>query len=109
QPGCEEDPVVGPCKTLSRNLASCGATPTPPGCEGQPANISRFRGIIAATAVPNNNETPDGSVLYTCDFTVVGEVPAELVNSNVVASDPTGTRLESAAANGSIGGDGGPT
>lgn len=106
QPGCEEDPISGPCKTLSRNLASCGTSPTPPGCDGQPANVSRFRGIVAATAVPNNNEIPDGTVLYSCDFAVVdaGALPATLTNSNVVASNPTGTRLDATGTNGSIGG-----
>jgi len=109
--GCEADPVEGPCKTLSRNLASCGATPTPPGCEGQPATVSRFRGIVAATAVPNNNSIPDGAVLYTCDFSVVNAagLPATLTNSNVVASDPFGTRLTATGTNGTIGGGAEPT
>ncbi|HYD48765.1 MAG TPA: hypothetical protein VEB21_10475 [Terriglobales bacterium] len=108
QPGCEEDPVVGPCKTLSRNLVNCGANPSAPGCEGQGANISRFRGIVAATAVPNNNEIPDGTVLYTCNFTVAS-TPATLDNSNVVASSPTGTRLDAEGEDATIGGGGEPT
>src|SRR5690348_12432233 len=37
--GCDADPVEGACKTLSRNLASCGTSPTPPGCDGQAATI----------------------------------------------------------------------
>src|SRR5262245_11737750 len=45
-PGCAEDPPVGPCKNLSRNLANCGVSPSAPGCEGQPPTVSRFRGIV---------------------------------------------------------------
>lgn len=103
--GCENDPVSGSCKTLSRNLASCGASPTPPGCEGQAATVSRFRGIVASTAVPSNNFIPDGVVLYTCDFTIVSasDLPARLTNSNVVASDPFGARLTATGVNGQIG------
>lgn len=95
--GCEQDPVVGPCKTLSRNLASCGSSPTPPGCDGQPANISRFRGIVASTAVPNRNPIPDGSVLFTCRFNWTG-APTAIRIGNVVASAPTGTRLDTDVA-----------
>lgn len=103
--GCEEDPVVGPCKTLSRNLVNCGTTPSAPGCEGQSATTSRFRGIVAATAVPNTNEIADGAVLYSCEFSIVSEggLPATLTNTNVVASDPTGGRLEATGTNGTIG------
>lgn len=109
-PGCEGDPVIGPCKTLTRNLASCGASPVPPGCEGQPANVSRFRGIVAATAVPNNNLIPSGSVLYSCEFDVVAptNLPATLETSNVVASDPFGVRLTASGSGGVIVGFGTP-
>lgn len=105
--GCEEDPVVGPCKTLSRNLVNCGANPSAPGCDGQPGNVSRFRGIIAATAVPNNNAIPDGSILYSCIFDVVdgSSLPTTLNNVNVVASDPFGVRLNATGTNGTVGGD----
>lgn len=108
EPGCEEDPVVGPCKTLSRNLVNCGTSPTAPGCDGQGASISRFRGIIAATAVPNNNDIPDGSVLYTCEFDVIS-TPGELTNTNIVASDPFGVRLDATGTNATIGGGAEPT
>lgn len=106
QPGCEADPVIGPCKTLGRNLVNCGATPTAPGCEGQPPSTSRFRGIVAATAVPNTNPIPDGSVLYSCEFDVV-TTPAVLANVNVVASDPFGVRID-ALGTGTVVGSGTP-
>src|SRR5262245_24942909 len=32
RPGCDADPIVGPCKTLSRNLVNCSNSPTAPGC-----------------------------------------------------------------------------
>jgi len=103
---CEEDPenITEPCKTLSRNLVNCGTSPAAPGCDGQPANISRFRGILAATAVPNNNSIPSGTVLYTCEFDVLnpGGLPVQLSNTNIVASDPFGMRLDASGANGSI-------
>jgi hypothetical protein len=103
---CLEDTSVGPCKNLSRVLNTCGGTPQAQGCpEGAGTNISVFRGIIAATAAPNNNAIPDG-VLYTCMFTVVS-TPSELTNSNVVVSNPTGTRLDSTADSGTISGEGG--
>ena len=98
EPGCEEDPVVGPCKTLSRQLSVCGGTPQPPGCpEGAGPETSRFRGIIAATAVPNANSIP-GGVLYTCDFTLQNAelLPAVLDNMNVVVANPLGDRIEGA-------------
>ncbi|HYD47519.1 MAG TPA: hypothetical protein VEB21_04195 [Terriglobales bacterium] len=102
--GCEEDPVVGPCKTLSRNLVVCGANPSAPGCEGQPAYMSRFRGIVAATAVPNNNTIADGAVLYTCEFNVTeaSRLPALLRNANPVASNHTGARLDTTTADGAV-------
>src|SRR5215470_14707274 len=108
--GCNQDPVVGPCKTLSKTLHACGATPQPAGCPaGAGTNISVFRGIVAATAVPNTNPIPDGT-LYTCTFTVVGATPITLTNSNIVASSPTGTRLtDVSGSNGSIGGGVVPT
>src|SRR5262245_50311188 len=67
-PGCDEDPVSGPCKTLNRSLASCATSPAPPGCEGQGPDISRFRALIAATAILNANPIPTGSPLFTCTF-----------------------------------------
>lgn len=93
---CDEDPVGGPCKTLSRQLSVCGSSPQPPGCpEGADSTISRFRGIVAATAVPNSNPIPDG-VLFSCEFDLVSAdlLPAELANRNVVVSDPLGVRLD---------------
>lgn len=102
----DDGPTVGPCKNLSRVLNQCGGTPQAQGCpEGAGTEISVFRGIIAATAVPNNNEIPDG-ILYTCTFNVVGTLPTDLTNSNVVVSNPTGTRLDSAGTSGTIGGGG---
>lgn len=97
---CDEDPefVTEPCKTLSRLLVDCDEDPLPSGCpEGADGTISRFRGVIGATAVPNQNTIPDG-VLYTCTFSVVDELalPTVLQVSKVVASDPIGNRLEPA-------------
>jgi YVTN family beta-propeller protein len=105
--GCEDDPVLGPCKTLSRNLVNCGASPTAPGCEGQPASVSRFRGILAGTAVPNSNSIPDGSVLYSCEFDVL-RTPASLANLKVVAAAPSGVRVD-ASGTGTVIGAAGPT
>jgi cysteine-rich repeat protein len=104
QASCKEDPVVGPCKNLSKTLKQCGTSPQPPGCPTTAgSNLSVFRGIVAASAVPNTNSIPDGSVLYTCTFSVVGALPATLTNSNVVASEPDGTRLtDVTGSNGAI-------
>jgi len=103
---CMEDTSVGPCKNLSRVLNVCGGTPQAQGCpEGATSTTSVFRGIIAATAAPNNNPIPDG-VLYTCTFAVT-TTPADLDNNNVVVSNPTGTRLDSVGDDGVISGEGG--
>jgi len=96
-PNCEEDPefITAPCKTLARNLVQCGSVPQPDGCpEGARATTSRFRAIIAATAVPNGNPIPS-TVLYTCDFQVRdrGRLPEEILNRNLVVANPSGTRL----------------
>lgn len=94
--GCESDPPTAPCKTLSRSLVVCGGQPNPPGCPADAgANISRFRAIIAATAVPNNNLIPDG-VLYTCEFSLsnLSALPQVISITNVVASAPGGDRLD---------------
>jgi len=103
---CTVDATVGPCKNLNSVIQSC---PGGDGCpDGAGANIKVFRGIIAATAAPNNNPIPSGT-LYTCTFTVVNAaaLPATLTNDNVVVSDPVGTRLDSSGTSGSIG-EGGP-
>lgn len=100
---CLDDSTIGPCKNLSSVLNTC---PGAEGCpEGAGSNISVFRGIIAATAAPNNNSIPDG-ILYTCTFNIVnaGALPTILTNSNVVVSNPTGTRLDSTGTDGQIGG-----
>lgn len=100
---CDEDLPIGPCKTLSRNRLVCGNEPSSLECEGQSATTARFRGIVAATAKPNNNSIPDG-VLYTCTFRVVDpeRLPIVLVNQNVVLSDPFGVRLDVLAADGAV-------
>jgi hypothetical protein len=93
---CLDDPSIGACKNLSSVLTQCGGSPQPQGCPaGAGTNISVFRGIIAATAAPNDNEIPDG-VLYTCTFSVVNAagLPTVLTNSNIVVSDPLGERIE---------------
>jgi len=108
--GCNHDPVVGPCKTLSKTLKQCGTNPQPSGCPTNAGKkVSVFRGIIAATGVPNTNAIPDG-VLYTCVFSITpgGTLPATLTNSNIVASTPTGTRINGATgSNGAVTGTGG--
>src|SRR5262245_37519130 len=103
---CTVDATVGPCKNLSSVIQSC---PGGDGCPaGAGANIKVFRGIIAATAAPNNNAIPSGT-LYTCNFTVVNAaaLPTTLTNDNIVVSDPVGTRLDATGTDGSIG-EGGP-
>lgn len=95
QPGCDADPVVGPCKTMARSLVTCGASPQPIGCPaGAGADQGRFRAILAATAVPNRNPIPDG-VLYTCDFEIRdrARLPQAIRNLNVIASNPSGAVL----------------
>ena len=108
--GCNQDPVVGPCKTLSKTLKQCGTNPQPAGCPTNAGTkISAFRGIIAATAVPNTNAIPNG-VLYTCIFSIApgGTLPATLTNSHIVASTPTGKRIDGATgSNGAVTGTGG--
>lgn len=103
---CDEDPgrITAPCKTLSRNLVDCGQSPTAPGCEGVPSYMSRFRGIVAATAVANSSVIPSGSILYRCEFDVVdaSALPASLLNANPVGSDPLGVRLDAEARDGMI-------
>lgn len=97
-PNCEEEDITAPCKTLSRQLSVCGGEVQPPGCPvGATSTTSRFRGIIAATAVPNDNPIPSG-ILYSCEFDVVNAslLPAILTNNNVVVSDPVGNRVEGA-------------
>src|SRR5262249_49385267 len=111
--GCNQDPVVGPCKTLSKTLKQCGTNPQPAACPANaPTTMSLSRAIVAAPAVPNTNPIPDG-VLYTCVFSMAtgATLPATLTNMNIVASSPTGTRLtDVSGSNGSVTGGGtGPT
>jgi hypothetical protein len=101
---CLEDASIGPCKNLSKALSRCGSDPQPDGCPpGAGDHVSVFRGIVAATAAPNNNPIPDG-VVYTCDFEVVdaGRLPAILGAANVVVSNPTGSRLTAFGFDGRI-------
>jgi hypothetical protein len=101
-PNCELDPqdITAPCKTLARNLVQCGSFPQPDGCpDGARASTSRFRAIIAATAVPNDNGIPDGT-LYTCEFEVIdrSRLPQAILNRNLIVADPSGVRLDQFAA-----------
>jgi len=94
---CEGDPelIVSPCKTLNRSLVTCGGTPQPSGCPaGSGSNISRFRAIIAATAVPNSIPIPN-TVLYACDFEVLdrSRLPQVIDNRNLVVAGPSGVLL----------------
>lgn len=103
---CFEDPeeVTLPCKTMNRRLRVCGADPQPAGCpEDAGDNISVFRGLIASTAVQTTNPLPDG-LLYTCTFTVIDpeRLPAALINSNAVVSNPFGIRLLVVAIDGAV-------
>lgn len=103
---CEVDPefLVAPCKTLSRNLVLCGDSPAAPGCAGQSAWVGRFRGIVAATAVPNNNPMPAGRILR-CVFEVVdpAALPSRVIGSEAVGSDPFGVRLSATATDAVVG------
>ncbi len=94
---CQGDPgsITEPCKTLNRNLVQCGSFPQPSGCpENARGNISRFRGIVAATAVPNSVPIPS-TVVYTCEFNVVdrARLPQAILNTSFIAADPRGNRL----------------
>jgi hypothetical protein len=94
---CLLDPeeVTLPCKTPNRRLHQCGTSPQPAGCPPNAGeNISRFRMLIASTAVQTTNPLPSG-LLYTCTFDVLdaGRLPAALINSNVVVSSPFGMKL----------------
>jgi hypothetical protein len=103
-PSCLDDTTIGPCKNFSKTLVQCGSDPPSPLCPpGAPASLSIFRGIVAATAAPNNNVIPDG-VVYTCRFRVSdpARLPAVLDASNVVVSNPTGTRLGAIGIDGRI-------
>lgn len=94
-PECDEDPAEAPCKTLARSLVTCGASPQPAGCPPEAGgNLSRFRAIIAATAVPNSNAIPDG-ILYSCEFELVdrGRLPQAIRNLNLVVANPSGVIL----------------
>jgi hypothetical protein len=100
---CLDDPTIGPCKNLSNHLQQCSGPargdgcPTPAGPE-----TSVLRAIIAATAAPNNNPLPDAVVLYSCRFRVIApsRLPTALHLSNVVVSNPTGTRVDSSIDDG---------
>lgn len=101
---CLEDTTIGPCKNLSKSINQCGGDPPYPDCpDAAPSTISLLRVILAATAAPNNNSIPPG-VMYTCDFQVLdaGALPTALIASNVVASDPVGSRLTSTGSNGLV-------
>lgn len=104
EPGCLAPPVVGPCKTLSRNFVMCGSTPPSPGCEEEPVGIGRFRGIVAPIVVRSASEIPDGSVLFTCEFTLVNPsgLPTEIRHASAFATDPQGTGIEAAGTDGTI-------
>lgn len=96
-PQCFDDAegTTLPCKTLNRRLNQCGTEPQPPGCPGGAGfNLSRFRALVAPTAVLTRNPIPDG-VVYTCTFDVLDpdRLPAALLNRNAVAADPLGLRL----------------
>jgi hypothetical protein len=96
--GCDDDPQVGPCKQLQRNLADCPAAEgCPPGSDG----MRRFRGFVFSTL--NVNTIPDG-VLYTCTFTVTGQIAATAVlqNLNFLASDPNGIAPTTVGGDGSV-------
>lgn len=70
----------------------------------RPSYVSRFRAIVAATAVPNDNPIPDGSTLYTCQFTVIAD-PAgtgDLLAKKVIASGVYGSRLDATGIDGRI-------
>lgn len=97
-PECEEDPPTAPCKKLERALADC---PAAEGCPEGSEGLRRFRGLVFATG--NVNPIPSG-VLYTCTFTVTGQIAATatLRNLTVGAADPNGTALETIGGDGSI-------
>ncbi len=105
--GCSLDPeeVTLPCKTLNRRLNRCGTSPQPVGCPANAGeNISRFRALIASTAVQTTNPLPNG-LLYTCSFDVLDadRLPAALINVNAIVASPFGMKLSPVVAvNGAV-------
>ncbi len=104
-PECtDSDTPTLPCKTLSRHLGPCDTVGPLGSCPAPDPALSRFRALIFAIGVLNSNTIPDGSVLYTCVFDVVdpSHLPALIVNTSVVASDPSGVRLPASGRNGAV-------
>src|SRR5262249_6795746 len=64
-------------------------------------SVAGLRAIIAGD---NIDPIPDGSVLYTCTFTIldVTLTSYRLINSRVIAASPSGERLDPAAGDGAI-------
>jgi hypothetical protein len=93
---CMDDPNSGPCKQLNRALDDV---------EGG----RRFRGLVLAldnTTLINDPSADDEVVLYTCTFTVAGDVVGgdviPLACSNEGASDPDGVALDVTCGSGMI-------
>jgi hypothetical protein len=95
---CDDDPSIGPCKLLIRNLGDC---PAAEGCPPSSNGLKRFRSIVLGP--DNQNPIPDG-VLYTCTFNVTGSADqvAHLQNLNALASAPDGSALDTVAQDGQV-------
>jgi hypothetical protein len=92
-----------PCKTLSKSLVRCDQEPLPSGCPEALSNLSRFRAIVAATAVMNSNPIPDG-MIYECTYTILNRdaLPTVLRNDALVAATVGGAKLPVEGASGRI-------
>ena len=102
QTTCFEDTEIGPCKNLGKAVRPCtGAFDS---CtEDFGPDYSVFRGVLAGIAAPNDNEIPPG-LAYTCKFRVLNRaaLPAALVGTNAIASDPAGNRLDASINTGQV-------
>lgn len=103
-PECEADPVTLPCKDWLGDVANCGASPNATGCTGEPAAISRFRGMIVGYSFPNTTPIPDASPLFTCDFRVVdpSRLPTAIRVRRTIAGSPSGDRIPTRTGDGSV-------
>lgn len=103
-PGCKEDPPRGLCLVLNRNIINCGEQPDARGCNGEPAYMSEFIGLIFDRAEVPPREIPDGSTLFRCKFDVVdvAALPTVLKNVLVDLSDPFGNRIEGTGSDGLV-------
>ena len=103
-PSCFDDASIGPCKSHFMAVEQCGTDPLPARCpQSAGPNLTSVRNIVAATAAPNNNAIPQGTI-YTCRFRVLDStrLPVELHNLNVVVSSAANAGPRSTGISGRI-------